>query len=97
MMIILDNHLDKIIKDKKNTINKKYLQLGISAKFEINDRFVNKKRNNKDKIDEILYKDNIFNLSNRKLSQTEESVLEKGLKFGITAKKFNKSECLQQA
>ena len=94
MMIILDNHLDKIIKDKKNTINKKYLQLGISAKFEINDRFVNKKRNNKDKIDEILYKDNIFNLSNRKLSQTEESVLEKGLKFGITAKKFNKLEII---
>ena len=60
----------------------------------MNTKFVNKNRNNIEKVEEIVNKKSIFNISNKILTPIETKVLEKGLKYGIKNKKIDKYEIL---
>ena len=89
-----DLKINKIIDLKTKTHNKKLEQLGIKVDLFINTKFINKSRNNIDQAEEIINKQSIFNISNRKLTPTETKVLEKGLKYGIKNKKVDSYEIL---
>ena len=89
-----DLKINKIIDLKTKTHNKKLEQLGIKVDLFINTKFINKSRNNINQVEEIINKQSIFNISNRKLTPTETKVLEKSLKYGIKNKKLDSYEIL---
>ena len=80
--------VEKIVAIKTNIHNKKLESLGIKIDLTVNNRFINNNRNRINQVESINNKQNIFNYSNRQLTQTETKVLEKGLKYGIKTKKL---------
>ena len=81
-----DHIFERVQKEKKRELNNKYLNMGISSKPHFKDNFVSKRRNRVEEAEAILYKDTIFNLSDIQLTETQNSVLSKGLKYGIATK-----------
>jgi hypothetical protein len=73
---------------------KKLQDLGIEENIVVNSRFINKNRNNIEQIEEIADREVIYNYSSRTLNEIENSVLKKGLKYGIRSKKTDEYEIL---
>lgn len=88
---ISSKNLNNIQKKKHN---KKLQKLGVNKKIEIDSQFINKSRNKIDKSENIESKTSVFNLSSRVLTDIEEKVLSKGLKYGIVNKKVETYEIL---
>ena len=86
--------VEKIVAIKTNIHNKKLESLGIKIDLTVNNKFINNNRNRINQVESINNKQNIFNYSNRQLTQTETKVLEKGLKYGIKNKKVDSYEIL---
>ena len=67
----------------------------MNLRTNINEQLVNKSRKKTiESTEQYNNKQIVFNLSKRKLTSTEESVLSKGLKYGIKNKKINDFELL---
>ena len=90
---IIESKITSIIETKKQIHARKFEKLGIKQ-LEVDSKFVNKRRNNIEKKEELSNKQSIFNYSNRTLSDIEIRILEKGLKYGIKNKKVDKYEIL---
>ena len=94
--------LQKFVTEKKAKIReitekihqKKLISLGIIENFNINNQNINTRRNNIDKKEAIVNQKSIFNFSNRRLTDVETSVLNKGLKFGIKNRKIDTYEIM---
>ncbi len=91
---LTNTKVEKIVAIKTNIHNKKLESLGIKIDLTVNNKFINNNRNRINQVESINNKQNIFNYSNRQLTQTETKVLEKGLKYGIKNKKVDSYEIL---
>jgi hypothetical protein len=86
--------LEKVRQQQKEIHNGKLANLGI---FDQRDnKFVNLNRRGPEKIKPVELANPVFNLSSRTLSDIEERVLNKGLKYGIKAKRVDTFELLSR-
>ena len=94
MLTVVETKVACVIETKKQIHTRKLEKLGITITHVIDSKFVNKRRNNIEKIEELSNKQSIFNYSSKLLSAIETRILEKGLKYGIKNKKVDKYEIL---
>ncbi|CAF0929848.1 unnamed protein product [Brachionus calyciflorus] len=84
---------NELLKDElTKTHNLKLEKIGIKPFANINEKNITKRTNNDEMIEKTKTADAIFNLSSRVLSPTEETLLRKGLKFGIKNTKVDQYE-----
>jgi hypothetical protein len=91
---VIRSNESKTIYETKSRHNKKLEALGLQINMNVNSSNINNERNSINIIESISNRQNIFNLSNRTLTEVEERVLNKGLKFGIKNKKVDTFEIL---
>ena len=92
---ISNRDIESLTEKIKERHSKKLFNLGVILRTNLIDRLVNKSRNKThESTEQFNNKQIVFNLSKRKLSSTELSVLSKGLKYGIKNKKINEFELL---
>ena len=97
MKVILNSKLRPIINKVQEKHRSKLERLGLKTfTYNINSILVDSSRNNLDSINLYSNKKRIYNESNRKLTQPEIDLLNKGLKFGIRDKKVNEFELLSR-
>ena len=94
LQTVVEAKVAHVIETKKQIHARKLEKLGITTTHVVDSKFVNKRRNNIEKIEELSNKQSIFNYSSKILSAIETRILEKGLKYGIKNKKVDKYEIL---
>ena len=75
---------------------KKLSALVIKTYVIINANFINKEHNGISRVEKSIDADTVVNKSKRALSETELTVLKKGLKYGIKSKRIDKFEILSR-
>ena len=84
--------IEQVKEELRNAHNNKLVGLGILPAG--NKTFVNTKRRGIDKKEAIMNVNPIFNLSDRKLTEIEQHVLSKGLKYGIKSNRIDTFEIM---
>ena len=90
----VQNKIDKERAKQKSIHHFKLEKLGIQSRVQIESTYIDMRRNNIDRIEKFDNVGNIFNKSDRRLSEIEKRVLSKGLKFGIKSKKVDTYEIM---
>ena len=85
ILAFTERKVEKVKREQQETLSNKLFDLGVMER--VDDKFVDKRDRSTNKTDNVKLAEAIFNLSSRELSEIEKRVLNKGLRYGIKAKK----------